>query len=508
MDEAAKVLEFLSAFQHLAWDPEIYGQSSETLDNRFKSLVQSELSSKATNSKGGHKIQTSVTFAIFGSSSNNLDSVKGIETTSNKLKVCQLQQDEMLLGWRSRMCMINCLPDDRSIDRLIAQMAGQQKPNLEGLDFVENVSAILGISKEVLLQKHSLSTFFNALEGLRQSKIANKSIKHRQAYQRYAPYRIGSKTLKYCSACAANDFSKLGYSYWRCSHQMPGVLWCSEHDNLLSTHNDVANFKGPHQISAPNMDSRIGSFSRDQIKILKRYAQIAYEILNQASTIDSGAASVALGKQAKAKNFRISKPGVKITPSTMLIKVLPKWWLEETFPRVHWISDKYIWTIDGACSPGASRYTSPTLCLLAAMFYENAEEAISEILKPREIIEERGFEFWASKKIYYEYIAHQGVVSRVAEKLSLPHSTVGLGLLNQGLPGLGKSTATAHAALEFLNGKPLHEASSAFQTSVEDIESLIRAGCAKFKFALNEICNKSTSTPPLIKYVEKKQASG
>ncbi|PPD00227.1 MAG: hypothetical protein CTY35_02960 [Methylotenera sp.] len=508
MDEATKVLEFFSTIQHLALDPDTYSQNSEVLDSRFKSLVNLEPPKRALNKNAGHTIQPSVTYAIFGSHTHNFEQANGFATSSNRLKVCKLQPDEMLLGWRARMRMVNCLDHDTSVDQLISKLAGQQQPNLNEHDFVRNAATLLGESKDVLIEKHTLSAFFNALEGLRPSKAGIKSIKHQEAYQRHAPFRTGSKSLRFCSTCAEKDFSTFGYSYWRCSHQIPGVLWCSEHNNLLSTHHNFANLKNPHQISSPNTNSDIRSLSQDQIKILKKYAKMAHEILNLASPIDSGAASVALGKQAKAKNFRVSKPGVKTTPSNTLIKVLPKWWLEETFPRVNWISDKYIWTIDGACSPGASRYTTPTLCLLAALFYESPDEAISEILKPREITQERGFEFWASKEIYHEYIAHKGVVSRVAEKLSLPHSTVGLGLLNQGLPGLGKASSTTYAALDFLNGRPLQEACTTHQATAEETSDLIRAGCSKLAFALNKICNEPISSALLEKSVVKKQVTG
>jgi len=508
MDETTKILEFFSAFQHFVCDPEIYSQNTDTLDNRFKSLVREELLKSIPNTSANNGIQSPVTYAVFGSSHRNFEQANGLAPSGNRLKVCKLQPDEMLVSWRTRMRSINCLESDASVDQLISKLAGQQKSQLEEYDFVKNAATLLGMSKEVLVEKHTLSAFFNALEGLRPSKAGIKSNKHREAYQRHAPFRAGGKSLKFCSACAEKDFSKFGYSYWRCSHQIPGVLWCSEHNNLLSIHNNFANLKNPHQISDHNTNSDILSLPQDQIKILKKYAKMAHEILNLASPIDSGAASVALGKQAKTKNFRVSKPGVKTTPSNMLIKVLPKWWLEETFPRVNWISDKYIWTIDGACSPGASRYTTPTLCLLAALFYENSDEAISEILKPREITQERGFEFWASKEIYNEYIAHQGVVSRVAEKLSLPHSTVGLGLLNQGLPGLGKASSATYAALDFLNGKTLQEACTTYQAPAEETANLIRAGCSKLAFALNKICNEPIPSALLEKSVVKKQVTG
>jgi hypothetical protein len=214
--------------------------------------------------------------------------------------------------------------------------------------------------------------------------------------------------------------------------------------------------------------------------------------VNQAPIIDSLAASAVLNHQAKTKNLRISKPGRRTTVSSELTQLLPIWWLNETSPRVQWVPDKYISTIDGACAPGATRYTTTTLSLLAALFYMDANEAIAEIFEPceRKQQKQRGFNYWASKDIFDEYIAQGGVVSRVAAQLSLPHSTVGIGLLTQGLPGLGKASSTIMAARAFLAGQPLTEACSESGTAIEDVEELLRAGCSRLKIALDAIPDK------------------
>lgn len=341
MDEATKVLEFFSIVQKLALNPETYSLDSDSLNNRYTSLIKHESPKKALNSKDDQKVKTSVTYAIFGSD-DSANQHAGIQNNLKSLKLCKLHPDELLQRWRTRMAAINCLKNDKSIDSLMEKFAAQQTSGIASNDFVKNTSVLLGISEETLLQQHTLSSFFNTLEGLRPSTLANVSIKHREAYQRNEPFRIGNKHLKYCTECAAKDLSSLGYSYWRCSHQIPGVLWCSEHDNLLSIHNKTINLKSPHQLSESNKNNEVLSLSQGQIKILKKYTEMAYRVFNYGSSIDSGAASVALGNQARLKNLRISKPGIKITPSTMLLNVLPKWWLEDTFPRVKWISNKYM----------------------------------------------------------------------------------------------------------------------------------------------------------------------
>lgn len=41
------------------------------------------------------------------------------------------------------------------------------------------------------------------------------------------------KFLKYCFQCAAEDFNRFGENYWHRSHQLPGVLVCWKHKEIL-----------------------------------------------------------------------------------------------------------------------------------------------------------------------------------------------------------------------------------------------------------------------------------
>jgi hypothetical protein len=338
-----------------------------------------------------------------------------------------------------------------------------------------------------------LAPFFNALSGLKPSKLGNKSLRHREAYEKQLPYRLGSKHLKYCKVCAAEDNANLGYSYWRSSHQLPGVLWCQEHHHPLSFQSKTAYLTNPHLLPESDCENQIDTLTQRQIEVIKKYSLIAWKILNHTPVIDSVAASIALGKRAKTNDFRVSKPGKRPTPSTYLIEAFPDWWLLEAYPRAQLKPNSYNWVIDGACSPSATRYTTTTLCLLASIFYEDADAAINELLAPADRTNSRikGFDFWASREIFNAYVAHKGVVSKVAEELSLPSSTVGIGLLNQGLPGLGKASYVVKAASTFLNGRSMKNSCKTNNASVEETEALIRAFCSKIKPVINAIANQN-----------------
>jgi len=154
-----------------------------------------------------------------------------------------------------------------------------------------------------------------------------------------------------------------------------------------------------------------------------------------------------------------------------------------------------------------------TLSLLAALFYEDAELAVAEILKPASLVQSKtlGSTFWGSKKAFDEYVAQKGIVSNVAEQLSIPVSTTSVGLLNQGLPGLGKSTSVINAVHAFLSGEPLTEVCTNYNATSDEVQAFLRLSGTKLKTALDKIQGKScqnlqSSTPTVQKQVSVRSA--
>lgn len=112
---------------------------------------------------------------------------------------------------------------------------------------------------------------------------------------------------------------------------------------------------------------------------------------------------------------------------------------------------------------------------------------MAELLGQSDGVEQReplGFDFWASREVLDLYVACKGVVSRVAEKLGLPTSSVSIGLLNQGLPGLGKSSGPRVALKAFYAGDSLDDACHKAKVSRDLVENLLRAGGGRLAMAL------------------------
>ncbi len=393
------------------------------------------------------------------------------------------------------MHAINCISPKENIEELIANhVHSLDRQTVTRGDLFQDVADVLTMEREQLLEQHTLTQFFNCLSGLKVSgKPGTKSIKHKDARKRYAAFSFGGKHPRYCWQCAQEDLSSLGFSYWRRAHQIPGFLWCAKHNSHLvtATRRDAFN-QCPHEITDTALNEKIHDLNSDQTKLLKRYAFIANEIFEQMPEIDSRTASITLGKMARAADLRFSKIGTRSTVSNHLMERLPLWWLKD-ISRVTWISNKYISSVDGICSPDATRYTTVILSLLAALFYEDGELAVAEILKPPPLVQTRtlGSTFWGSKKVFDEYVAHKGVVSNVAKQLSMLASTTSLGLLNQGLPGLGRSSSVIHAAHAFLSGESLDDACANHNATSQEVQAFLRLSGTKLKTALDKIQGKS-----------------
>lgn len=412
-----------------------------------------------------------------------------------ELVVSKIQPNELLQGWRGRMAATNCLESADEVESAFHSWCSRNSLVVgDDPDFVAYAAAVLGVSRQEVIQRHTLTPYFDSLGKLKQNKPGRPG-RHLRTYQRRAPLRIDRKDAVLCPQCVEEDLAFWGFSYWRRSHHLPGVVCCSTHSGPLLVVGDHGCFdrcpdhylaSSGKQLALPQDEPAKG--------ILLRYARVAEEILERAPTIDSVMASSLIGERVKQAGLRITKVGIRKTLSTHLMELLPLAWLETTFPRIHWQRDKYISTVDGVCTPNTTRYTTSTLCLLAAVFYEDADRAITELVGGSSKTHEPslGFDFWASREVFDLYCAHEGVVSQMAEALGLPASTVSIGLLNQGLPGLGGRSSSMKVALQaFFAGQSIETSCRTSGVTREALESLLRTGGARLAKALERMSGEN-----------------
>lgn len=98
---------------------------------------------------------------------------------------------------------------------------------------------------------------------------------------RWGPDWLGrpEKTLRLCECCLKEDLSFRGFSYWRRSHQLIGVTWCTKHERpLLQTSLSSAMACSPKRAASLYSAGRLPA---PKSVLQRRYADIALGMLEQ-----------------------------------------------------------------------------------------------------------------------------------------------------------------------------------------------------------------------------------
>lgn len=130
-------------------------------------------------------------------------------------------------------------------DRALARLAFDLPKVSAAIDIPTNVAEFLasaprgyGVDANRVFEKHSALPYYSALVGTdARQQALNDALK---GDSRTAGARLGAfngartpKRLQFCSICADRDRDTHGAPYWHIVHQLPGVVVCSIHDELL-----------------------------------------------------------------------------------------------------------------------------------------------------------------------------------------------------------------------------------------------------------------------------------
>lgn len=118
--------------------------------------------------------------------------------------------------------------------------------------------------------------------------------------------RFGSSLpLKACGTCVAEDRRTRGYSYWRVTHQLPGVWLCAQHSELLSVSMAMRAGQARYSWILPAPDDLVASGASDRPaseeakKHLARLAEVSHWLctIGRRGCIDPACAAESLWKR-------------------------------------------------------------------------------------------------------------------------------------------------------------------------------------------------------------------
>lgn len=245
------------------------------------------------------------------------------------------------------------LPDELSrghlgrIGRLNASISEAINPHHWDLNRIAN---LCGIDPEEYAYLHSFLPFSQFL-----TRVVEKPNQERwdARSRRLKGFEIPRYCASLCAQCVVEDMQFRGYSYWRRSHQIPGMLWCQKHgDVLLCTSSSDAYDSTPVESLAKakppdrHFEKQLNKVSPD----IMRYLNICTQLLEYRKAVD-------IRKTRELFNDRTKKAGLKIVKiqgqpdvqflSDLIIERFPTDWLETVFPGIDSkLRGKYFPSID------------------------------------------------------------------------------------------------------------------------------------------------------------------
>ncbi len=106
--------------------------------------------------------------------------------------------------------------------------------------FAENAAALWGLTAEEIAEKYTLLPFYTYYANDMLKMRAMEAIKSDSGMGLHSKLGINTSRVKvpqflrYCPECVSEDIERRGETYWRRTHQLPGVIVCADHNRLLA----------------------------------------------------------------------------------------------------------------------------------------------------------------------------------------------------------------------------------------------------------------------------------
>jgi hypothetical protein len=188
-----------------------------------------------------------------------------------------------------------------------------------------------------------------------------------------------SRTANYCPKCIEEDCDFHGLSYWRRSHQLPGVNHCLKHSvSLYMVDPECLIMCQPSQAKKFSGRRNAIPISEREIyfnsKLIQRFTTISVAALDQTTSIKQdniAAVFHARHKQISTSDFNIFTRDI--------FENLPTSWRLRLLKRTT-SYDMMLCSLVRLINSAQAQYRTQQYLLIMAMLWENPDEAINECI--------------------------------------------------------------------------------------------------------------------------------
>ena len=391
--------------------------------------------------------------------------------------------DELARAYAWRLRSDNVISSN---DELSAALGAAEIEGNKGIYATEKSAALLrrlGMTSAQLVCEHSLVPVTKCVATFDLSSPTRPDFGDGW-YLGFALWSTGHARL--CRDCVSEDLTYLGISYWRRSHQLLGITWCTKHQRPLSElrrHNAFS--RSPRLalgevVDLPARDVEVATKS----EVVNRYAGILEGLLDSAtSPVHSACAAHVIRRQASLEGLRVMPRGEARYLSDAVRQQVPQRWLEVHFPASQSKRPReFAAWIDQAGHARTKPVGATTFALALAVLWPNPDDALSAFLRAndnsQDSVRPRRKRVDLSEQAMRElWLRNRGRHHRIAQEVGMCHKQVRAKFTELGLVAVGHTEfQRIEAAKErFVRGQSIVSASRAEGVEVEAVEALIRA---------------------------------
>ncbi len=415
------------------------------------------------------------------------------------LHIPMLMPDEFFMGYLGRLTLINALGNTSNTNKILSAWVKQSRPEANVIPTAYSLAKLLGIDVEKFTREHTLAPIKRTIKSEVDQRNADASA--RQNLNLQGMLILTSKKIKksacFCASCIKEDLDYLGFTFWRRSHQLPGIDWCPKHNvALCEVIEDNAFATQPSIYYRANKFNETGIGNNASHPVILRFAQLIQDALDLTTPLDFKVTVQVLFKQSKEFNIRTSAKGNKKTLSDLMIEQLPDYWLSKHFPNLKKERHgTYLSSFDDVLRLNGNGKSCMNTLLAAAVLFKNADEAIFEFTQHQYKCPPKAKPKISDKAIIESYIKFQGNIKRVAAELNQSYDTLYARAATLGLPALTNvNRATFNAIMSFFRGENFLTSINKPGVNPEKFESVIRTAGGQLSSTINKFKRSMSST--------------
>lgn len=293
----------------------------------------------------------------------------------------KLLPEELLHGYRGRLRLLNDLRDEVAVMTWLNRLErGETVYRSREMSLAELVAKHNESSAYGVVMQHSLWPFTAAVG--RPDGVADVERFGQQQSGRTAMLRTARPQAWLCLACVEEDLDFWGLSYWRRSHQLPGVLWCDKHETALQSCSQGSFIAGlPDQCinSATRQDSAWVRELRSNPTV-SMFVEICAVILESGLVLDADRCARAISSRSVRQGLCSTRAEAGQALLKLALERLPMRWLQAAFPKVDWSRPERILLFDTVFRHVPS-YAASTVAIVlaAALTFTSVDTSLDEL---------------------------------------------------------------------------------------------------------------------------------